>query len=235
MRFARPWTAAEDAVLCGCYLRDGVHRLAGRLNRTPQAVRARAHKLGLAARRRRWREWEDDIIRKAYAGPPQRAGATAARRLTHRALASIYKRAECLGLTAPVEWTRREDNILRRAWDEGEGAANRAHARLRRRTVYALRSRAKRLGLHVRGAAPCWTPAEDAIVRREWARGSLGAVDRVRAELPRRSRKAIAGRGQKLCPGAPRRYAKRASAARKAAWAARSMPAFVAGGTAPPV
>lgn len=226
MGYARPWTECEDAVLVRTYLRDGMYSLARRLNRSPQAIRQRASKLGVAIRRRRWQPWEDEVIRRAFRGPPMLAGATAAKRLTHRALASIYKRADCLGLTAPVEWRTREDNIIRQEWAEGRGAAKRAHAKLSRRTLPAIQCRARKLGLNVAGWPGRWTAAEDTIVRREWASGSLGAAQRVQVELPHRTLKAIAGRGQKLCPGTPRTF-QPARAGRLAYAAARATPAFL--------
>ena len=191
-----PWAGADDIRLLREYPLVGMYEMASRLGRTPSAVRHRASKIGAAIRRRRWTANEDDILKKAWAGPPHSAAKHAARLLPHRALHSINKRANALGLEAPVEWQPWEDAVLRKCAAGGFDGWQRAAERLRHRSVIAISLRGRKLGLRI---ARRWTSEEDAIVRREWARGVRGATRRVQAELPHRSPKAITGRAQLLC------------------------------------
>ena len=193
---APPWTGAEDLRLLREYPLVGMHEMATRLGRTPQAVRARASQIGVAVRKRRWTPKEDDILKKAWAGPPGGAAKRAARLLPHRALDSINKRANVLGLEAPVEWQPWEDAILRKCAAKGFDGWQRAAEHLRHRSLIAISLRGRKIGLRI---ARRWTPEEDAIVRREWVRDVRGATKRVQAKLPHRSPKAITGRAQLLC------------------------------------
>ncbi len=98
MDFGRPWTPEEDQVLREHYWRvRGCARVAQLLDRSFGAVRNRAWRLGLRARRKSipWTPAEDLALRRAWGEIGER---TFRQHLPGRTATAIYQRAARLGL-----------------------------------------------------------------------------------------------------------------------------------------
>jgi hypothetical protein len=164
------YTAAEDAaIVAGWTPGADIGTLAGRLARSPGAVRLRAQALGLhhPAARPRWRPHEDAALRDGYA-----LGLTCAQialEIGVRTPAAVAARAAKLGLgTYGRRWTAREDELLRSFVREGVDAER--AAQLLSRTPEALRRRAHVLDVapprsgRARRGGRQWTQAEDELL-----------------------------------------------------------------------
>jgi hypothetical protein len=163
---SRRYSAAEDALIRTEWptITD-VDAFARRLGRGADALRLRAAQLGLhrAPERRRWRAYEDAVLRDGYDD-----GLTCdeiAAGLQHRTATAVAARARKLGLaTYARRWGASDDARLRsilveRSIDDA--------ARLLGRTPEAVRRRTRKLGL-ARSSGPApgragarWTARED--------------------------------------------------------------------------
>lgn len=165
-----PYAAEEDRAIREAWSASvDLVALATRLGRSPDAVRIRARELKLvrSASRARWQDSEDAAIRDGY--DSGLTCAEMAKELSGRTAEAIAARARKLGLTTyGRHWTRREDEMLRRA------AATMTIGQSTRwlgRTPEALRQRSRHLGITspVADAAPSggtrWTEDEDATLR----------------------------------------------------------------------
>jgi hypothetical protein len=146
--------------------------------RTPGAVGARAHKLGLGSYARQWSATEDERLRSLG-----RAGVS----IDHVALVltrtpeAAHRRARKLGVTVPRPgvygragrpWTRDEDAVLRRE----PGARPAALARALGRSDHSICARARALGLrvgrersahHMQPPSAGLTPGKERVLMRE--------------------------------------------------------------------
>lgn len=87
-----------------------------------------------------WEQWEDDLL---AAQPPRSAKELAA--MLGRSVDAIYGRKRLIGATTlTTRWTQEEDDILRECRGQGMRVAQQ---RLPGRTVYAIRSRVRDLGI----------------------------------------------------------------------------------------
>lgn len=193
---ARRWTSAEDHVLARLYA-DGIPlaAIAAQLGRSPDALVARRHALGVAPRRgRTWSPRIDALlVASARDGVP---ASVLAQRLGLPADAVRRRRRQ---LVAPAPAARRyrpeEDAALRAALATGHRVEELAGAL--GRSGQALRLRARVLGLTAVERRVRWTAEEDRLVRAGYAAGLRCAA--IAAELPHpRSAEAVAARARKL-------------------------------------
>lgn len=207
-----PWTAEEDQLLRELFPKEGPACASRFPIRMKGKVLERARTLGLFGRKKRsenqasktwaalkelqqpgkrtrWREAEDEIIRKHYLTI---GSAGCAALLPGRTVETIRARAERLRCvrhrSTPRAWSDDEDQILREYYPI-EGVA--CVLWLPGRTEQAVKSRAWLARLK---APSCWTPEEDAILREYYpAEGSACFV-----RLPNRSVSAAHGRVSQL-------------------------------------
>lgn len=206
----RAFTPAEDEAIRACWQRhrsrrrDGsedvgqLQQLARELGRSPGSMRLRAQKLGLhrPAGRRRWRAYEDALVRDGY-----ERGVTCAQiaaELPGRTASAIAARAAKLGVaTYARSWTPSDDRALRAL--ARQGVELERAAQMLARTPEALRARARKLALapprsrRSHQASRRWTPAQD-----EQLRLHAGVNPATLAELFDRSPEAVTQRLRRL-------------------------------------
>lgn len=205
---ARRYNAAEDAAIADA-LRSGgdLNALAGRLGRSPEALRLRARALGVyaAPRRRRWTRVEDDALRAGY-----RDGCScrqiAERIGGGRTATAVAARARKLGLSTYGRcWSPHEDEQLRKLLRTGMTLDAVALALVR--SPEAVRQRARKLTLvvlqaataHRRRAGERWTAHEDDLLH-----ANVAADPIVLAAVLGRSDGAVRARMRSLALVAPR-------------------------------
>jgi hypothetical protein len=167
----RPYLEHEDEAIRVCLAQRGdLVELAGRLGRTPDAVRLHAQQLGIhrPRPRRRWADWEDALIRDGYTSAL--SCAQIASQLRHRSATSVAARASKLGLsTYARRWSGKDD--VRLAHLTAREATLEDAAQRLGRTPEAIRRRAARLGVNPPPPAPPprgsrrWTDEEEQLLR----------------------------------------------------------------------
>jgi len=195
-RRPRHWTPEEDQILFEHYGGPGAsfEALAERLERSPESIRMRAIRLGLASRTARgWTPEQDQILRDSYDSD----SATISRLATRlkRARMAVVRRAAKLGLqrARTRDWTEDEDRILRETYDSNP-ATTRKLARMLGRKRDAVSRRASKLGL-ARDPGRPWQKREDDLLERFAARNT--PVPDIARAL-RRTEGAVLGRMRKI-------------------------------------
>jgi hypothetical protein len=190
------WTRRDDAVLARLY-RDGVavKDIAGRLERSEDAVNARRRQLAIPARREAtaWSPREDAVLAAAT-----RAGLSAAvvAARVDRPVGQVRWRRRALGLvsSAPRGYSADEDAALRATIVAG-GSVEALAARLGRSSG-ALRLRAVKLGLLSPVRRRRWSASEDAALRDGYDSGL--SCREIAGALPGRTSTAVAARARQL-------------------------------------
>jgi len=168
---ARPYLPHEnEAISLHLSVGGDLTALARPLGRSPDALRLHAQHIGLhhPLPRRRFSEWEDDLIRDGYT--TALPCAEIARQLPDRSSASVAARARRLGLIGYARrWSSQEDERLVAL--TAHGATLEAMAHRLGRTPEAIRRHASRLGIGAPPPGPTprrgrrWTRDEDELLR----------------------------------------------------------------------
>ncbi len=190
------WNTIEDRLLGQLYgERLPVEQIAARLGRTPDAVVARRHALGIAARQRS-RPWSTDEVTLLRAATAAGFPASFLSRQLGRSREQV--RAQRRALVSPKARARpyltQEDEAIRRCLLEGGDLAVLA-GRLGR-SPDAVRLHAHQLGFHRRPARPRWTEWEDAVIREGYT--SAQPCIEIARQLPHRSLGSVTARARRL-------------------------------------
>jgi len=142
---SRKWTTIEIRTLKISYPKKGAQHVAKLLGRSPDAVMAKAAKIGIRYNALRpWMSWEDNYMRRHC---NDRRKISMAKTLK-RTLPAIMARAKLLKLTGPkaASWSDAEKDILRSMYFDRKHSLDHISEKLSR-TRYAVLLQAQVLGL----------------------------------------------------------------------------------------
>lgn len=154
----RKWTPEEIVLLRRYYRKKGAKYVAKRVGRSPDAVMAKAAKLGIRSPGiRPWKEGEDRYLQKRYNNKPISAIARALR----RSVPSVRGRAKMLNLTEPRSeyWSEKEKELLRELYPDRQNSLEYISGLLNR-SRYAILLQAQVLGLKRPQHDHVWTKEE---------------------------------------------------------------------------
>lgn len=152
------WTPEEIVVLRRYYRKKGAKYVAERVGRSPDAVMAKAAKLGIRCPGKRpWKEWEERYLQRKYG----KKAITSIAHTLRRSVPAVRNRAGQLNLTGPRSqyWSEKEKELLRKLYPDRKNSLGHISGLLNR-SRYAILLQAQALGLKRPQHDHLWTKKE---------------------------------------------------------------------------